>query len=47
MIWLRNVTRDFGEGLRYAVRQYAKEPCVTIVLLITMALGTVVALRRE
>jgi len=29
MIWLRNVTRDFGEDLRYAVRQYAKEPGVT------------------
>src|SRR3954471_23906649 len=35
MSWLL----DFGEDLRYAVRQYAKEPGVTLVLLITMALG--------
>jgi predicted permease len=39
MISVRNVTRDLGDDLRYAVRQYAKEPGVTMVLLITMALG--------
>ncbi len=31
--------RDLGDDLRYAVRQYAREPGVTLVLLITMALG--------
>src|SRR5579862_7925473 len=31
--------RDLGEDLRYAVRQYIKEPGVTLVLMITMALG--------
>jgi len=31
--------RDLGEDLRYAVRQYIKEPGITLVLLITMALG--------
>jgi macrolide transport system ATP-binding/permease protein len=35
MSWLR----DLGEDLRYAVRQYIKEPGITLVLLITMALG--------
>jgi len=35
MVWLR----DLGEDLRYAVRQYAREPGVTMVLLVTMALG--------
>jgi len=30
---------DLGEDLRYAVRQFAKEPGVTTVLLVTMALG--------
>jgi predicted permease len=31
--------RDLGEDLRYAVRQYIKEPGITLVLLVTMALG--------
>src|SRR5579863_7826000 len=31
--------RDLGEDLRYAARQYAKEHGITLVLLITMALG--------
>jgi len=31
--------RDLSDDLRYAVRQFAREPGVTIVLLITMALG--------
>ena len=31
--------RDLGDDLRYAVRQYTREPGVTFVLLITMALG--------
>jgi predicted permease len=31
--------RDLGEDLRYAIRQYAKEPGITLVLLVTMALG--------
>src|SRR6185312_9252210 len=35
MFWLR----DLGEVLRYAVRQYVKEPGITLVLLVTMALG--------
>jgi len=35
MVWLR----DLGDDLRYAVRQYAREPGVTVVLLVTMALG--------
>jgi len=35
MAWFR----DLGEDLRYAVRQYAREPGVTMVLLVTMALG--------
>src|SRR6478752_147540 len=35
MVWLL----DLGDDLRYAVRQYVKEPGVTLVLLITMALG--------
>ena len=30
---------DLGEDLRYAIRQYAKEPGITLVLLVTMALG--------
>ena len=34
-----SLVRDLGEDLRYALRQYAKEPGVTLVLLITMALG--------
>jgi len=33
------VLRDLGDDLRYAVRQYLREPGVTIVLLATMALG--------
>jgi predicted permease len=33
------VFHDLGDDLRYAVRQYAREPGVTLVLLITMALG--------
>src|SRR6185436_5981983 len=33
------VLRDLGDDLRYAVRQYLREPGVTIVLLVTMALG--------
>src|ERR1700687_5309115 len=35
MIWLL----DLGDDLRYAVRQFVKEPGVTLILLITMALG--------
>jgi predicted permease len=31
--------RDLGDDLRYAVRQYTREPGVTLVLLLTMALG--------
>src|SRR4029077_14620042 len=31
--------RDLGEDLRYAIRQFAKEPGVTMVLVVTMALG--------
>ena len=39
MIGPPNVLRDLGDDLRYAIRQYIKEPGVTLVLLVTMALG--------
>src|SRR6266404_5143948 len=39
MVSLPNVLRDLGDDLRYALRQFAKEPGVTLVLLITIALG--------
>src|SRR5579872_546644 len=39
MVFLREFLRDLGDDLRYAVHQYGKEPGVTLVLLITMALG--------
>ena len=35
MFWLS----ELGEDLRYAGRQFAKEPGVTLVLLVTLALG--------
>jgi macrolide transport system ATP-binding/permease protein len=33
------ILRDLGDDLGYALRQYAREPGVTVVLLLTMALG--------
>ena len=36
---MTTVLRDLGDDLRYAVRQYLREPGVTMVLLATMALG--------
>src|SRR5438105_7120163 len=36
---MATLLRDLGDDLRYAVRQYLREPGVTIVLLATMALG--------